>query len=47
MVEAILDGYLLESWKLWRQTDSEGEMEGIYKKKDTRETYKRLSRKGI
>ena len=46
MAEVILDGDLLESWKLWRLTESEKEKEGIFKKKDTEKEYKNKYKEG-
>ena len=40
MVEAMLDGDLLESWKLWRKNELEKEKEGTFKK-ETGEVYKK------
>ena len=40
MTEVILNGDLLKSWKLWRKTKFEKEIEGTFQKKDTGETYR-------
>ena len=41
MAEEMLDGGLLESWKLWRDTKSEKEKKGTFKKDDTVEVCKK------
>ena len=46
MTVAILDGNLLEPWKLWHQTEYEKEMEGTYEKKGTGEAYEKKFKKG-
>ena len=46
MVDAMLDGDLLESWKLWHQTESDKEIEGTFQKRDSGETYKKKFKKG-
>ena len=47
MVEAILGGDLLESWKLWRQIESNKEMERTLQKQDSGKTYKKKFKGGI
>ena len=46
MEEAMLDGNLLESWKLWRQTKSNREMEGIFEKISSDKIHKKKFKKG-
>ena len=41
MAEAMLDRDLLDSWKLWRKTESSKEKEGIFNKEVTGEFYKK------
>ena len=46
MAETMLDRDFLESLKLWRQIESDKEMEGTFQKKDSEETYKKNFKKG-
>ena len=41
MVGPMIYGDLIESWKLWRQTESEKEVEKTFKSKGTDEKYKK------
>ena len=47
MAEAMLDGDLLESWKLWRKTESSKEKEGRFNKEMQERYTRRNTLKGI
>ena len=42
MVEAMLNGDLLESWKLWRKSEAEKEVEKSFKDKGDRKYKKKV-----
>ena len=42
MEETMLDGDLLESWKLWCKTESKNEKEDTFKKEATREVERNM-----
>ena len=41
MAEKMLDGDILESWKLWHKAESENGKEGTFKKEVTGDVYKK------